>query len=143
MNKNEVNFELNLLPVISLLAVCISFLLLTAIWVNVGTLDIRQAVGEQAEKEKDAPTLWVEVSSKGGVIMTVKNLKTKFRNIKGSAEDIKSEELAALMTKAKEDHPELETAMVIPSQGTAYQHLIKVFESLKAAEIKDIGVSPI
>ncbi|NJN23297.1 MAG: hypothetical protein HC810_01375 [Acaryochloridaceae cyanobacterium RL_2_7] len=42
MESKETNFELNLLPVISLLAVCISFLLLTAVWLPIGTLDIKQ-----------------------------------------------------------------------------------------------------
>ena len=50
--NKDVNFEINLLPVISLLAVCISFLLLTTVWIHIGTLDVKQALGEATEQEK-------------------------------------------------------------------------------------------
>ena len=143
MQHDDSNFEINLLPVISLLAVLISFLLINAIWVNVGSLDIRQAIGESAEKAKDTPTLHIQVTPKGDLSVTVKNLKSRFKNIKvsGGKKDFKT--LPGFLEKVKKTHPELVTATVVPHETTKYQDLIQVFENLKKSEIKDIGVSPI
>jgi len=143
MDNEEMNFELNLLPVISLLAVCISFLLLTAVWVNIGTLDIKQAIGESAELAKETPTLRIEVTSKGKIVANIKNLKSKIKNLQVGTSDKDFENFNAFIIDVREKHPELVTATVVPSQATKYQSLIKVFETLKTNQIKDIGVSPI
>ena len=47
-NKKHLDFELNLIPCIDLLSVCICFLLLTAVWLQVGSLSVKQAIGGQS-----------------------------------------------------------------------------------------------
>jgi biopolymer transport protein ExbD len=67
MKKNKhLDFEINLIPCIDLLSVCICFLLLTAVWLNVGSMNVKQAVGGQsaAETEKK-PLLWVFMGAGG------------------------------------------------------------------------------
>lgn len=46
--KREINAELNLTPFIDLLSTCICFLLLSAVWVEVGSIDIKQSHGSSA-----------------------------------------------------------------------------------------------
>src|SRR4051812_41051685 len=46
--KRSLDAELNLVPFIDLLSMCICFLLMTAIWVEVGSLQIRQILGTDA-----------------------------------------------------------------------------------------------
>lgn len=143
MEHEDANFELNLLPIISLLAVCISFLLLTAIWVNIGTLDIKQAMGESSEKPVETPKLQIKVNAKGFFVLDILNLKSKFKGIVIKKVDSDLSAIADLIERVKTAHPEVTTAMVIPNKNTKYQSLIRVFEHLKSNEIKDIGVSPI
>ena len=57
-SKKDLNFEINILPILDILSVLICFLLLTAVWVQVGTLDTRQAIGDNtssAGKNPPAP----------------------------------------------------------------------------------------
>lgn len=51
MKNKSANFDLNLLPIISLLAVLISFLLLTTTWVHISSLNVKQSIGDQSTKE--------------------------------------------------------------------------------------------
>ena len=43
--KKGLNAELNLVPFIDLLSMCICFLLMTAVWVQIGVLDVKQGIG--------------------------------------------------------------------------------------------------
>ena len=71
-NKKHLDFELNLVPFIDLLSVCICFLLITAVWLNVGSLNVKQAVGGQsaAETEKK-PLMMVVLEATGEVNLEV------------------------------------------------------------------------
>ena len=52
-NKKSLDSELNLIAFISLLSVLICSLLLTAIWIQIGSMDVKQAVGgRQRERIK-------------------------------------------------------------------------------------------
>ncbi|MBY0385641.1 biopolymer transporter ExbD, partial [bacterium] len=70
--KKHLDFEINLIPFIDLLSACICFLLLTAVWVQVGTLDVKQAVGGQpASETPKKPTLWVSMGPAGELSINV------------------------------------------------------------------------
>ena len=72
--KRGLNPEVNLVPFIDLLSVCICFLLISAVWLNVGSLQVKQALGTAAE-EPPADLLDIEVSFIGqySVIYAVKH----------------------------------------------------------------------
>ena len=75
MNKKELNFELNILPILDILSVLICFLLLTAVWVQVGTIDTKQAIGDNtATAAKNPPSIWVTVANDGVVTLSLRDL---------------------------------------------------------------------
>jgi biopolymer transport protein ExbD len=49
--KRDINAELNLTPFIDLLSTCVCFLLLSAVWVEVGSIEIKQSHGTAAAAE--------------------------------------------------------------------------------------------
>ena len=63
MSRNTKNFDyqLDLTPFISLLSVCICFLLLTVAWFQVGALSVKQAIGAKGQgiDEGDKLYLWI------------------------------------------------------------------------------------
>lgn len=63
------NFDLNLVPFIDLLSTCITFLLATAVWVQVTTLQVDQAIGNidglDAEVVDKPPPLTVHLRGDG------------------------------------------------------------------------------
>jgi biopolymer transport protein TolR len=146
--NTDVNFEINLLPVISLLAVCISFLLLTTVWIHIGTLDVKQALGEASEQEKteEPPALWVTFEESGDVILQMKNVKNKaFAKAVRFARP-KNDEFKTLENYAaslKDRLPEVKMALVFPDRTTPYDSLIKTLDLLKKSEFSDLGIAPL
>jgi biopolymer transport protein TolR len=75
--KKHLDFEVNLIPFIDLLSTCICFLLLTAVWLNVGVLNVKQAVGGQpASETAKKPTLWAAVGGTGEVAVEIRILRS-------------------------------------------------------------------
>ncbi len=50
--KKSLDFELNLTSFIDLLSTCTCFLLITAVWIQVGSVEIKQSHGTEAAQEK-------------------------------------------------------------------------------------------
>jgi biopolymer transport protein ExbD len=144
-NKN-IDFELNLLPVISILAVCISLLLLTTVWINVGVFNVSQALGTESDSKSITSTLWLEFENDGSIQMTVKaGDKTKARwTVKGLSNQRADLDRAVEFTaRIKKSSPDINTALVMPAPESSYQDLIAVMDSLKKNAIKDIGIAPL
>src|ERR1700722_7430882 len=68
------NFELNLVPFIDVLSTCICFLLVTAVFINLGAFHVSQAVGSEKTKEKQA-SVTASLGSNGDIRFEVKDLR--------------------------------------------------------------------
>lgn len=146
--KKESNFELNLLPVISLLAVCISFLLLTTVWIHIGTVDIKQAIGEPQEQKatEEPPSMWVSIFSDKRIVVSFKGEGTSEKHkmvVKASGSDFNWSALNRITERAKTKFPKLTTALVLPDQSTKYKDIVKLVDELKKAQLPDVGVAPL
>ena len=144
----EVNFEINLLPVISMLAVCISFLLLTTVWIHIGTLDVKQALGEASSTEPnpEPPALWVTFEPSGDVVLQMKNVKnpslTKAVRFASPHRD-SFKTVESFTASIKEQIPEVQMALVFPDRETPYESVIKTLDVLKASQFSDLGIAPL
>lgn len=146
--KRHLDAELNLIPFIDLLSVCICFLLLTAVWVQVGALEVKQAIGGQSvtETTKKA-SLWVNVSSGGDVVMELRDSRTasQFAKQKIQALDGKVDlaSVESLIAKVKKLEPEISTALIQPQAETMYESLVELMDQFKKLGIGDLGVVPL
>lgn len=50
--KKELDLELNLTPFIDLLSTMVCFLLITAVWIEIGMVEVKQSNGTEAPAEK-------------------------------------------------------------------------------------------
>lgn len=148
MAKREENFEINLLPVISLLAVCISFLLVTAVWVHIGSMEVSQAVGQSDESTtQKTPAVEALFSSNDILLVRIKNIQ----NWKGSSEyrfeaqknGIFDWDRIENLFKSIKLNSEVKTLLIFPSTQSVYENLIKLMDSGKKLGLTDIGISPI
>ncbi len=140
----DLNFELNVIPMIDILSVCICFLLMTVVWVQVGALKASQSMGGQAQAEqKQKPAVWLSALQNGAVKVEVKNVaKSKaFNQVVAVNDDGRA--LKALLTQLKRLVPELDSGIVLPSQLTAYSDIVLVMAQLQQAGIKNVGISPL
>lgn len=147
-SNEKLNFDLNLVPFIDLLSVLIIFLLLTAVWVNIGAINVKQALGsEGSTDQKNPPSLWVTFEPSGDVKIELKDLEAskspkeiRVVNI-GSRVDVES--LEEMTVSLKQQNPEINTALLMPTQSTKYQDMIAVMDKLRKVEIRDLGVAPL
>jgi len=146
----HLDFEINLIPCIDLLSVCICFLLLTAVWLNVGSLNVKQAVGGQsaAETEKK-PALWVMMGQNGDLNFQVQDSKRVPPNLaklrlQGTADGkANTPELVKLIEQLVAVEPALKTALIQPQAASAYEDIIALMDEIKKKGLTDLGVAPL
>lgn len=142
-NKKELNFELNLLPIFDVLSVCICFLLMTVVWIQVGSIDTTQAVGGQSQEEtKKAPSVWVTFDENSNVTFSFQNAGKSYRDftLKNQQGQVN---LARVESQIKSFDKDLQIALLMPAANTSYDSIIQVMDLFKQAGIKDVGISPL
>jgi biopolymer transport protein ExbD len=147
--NRHLDFEINLIPCIDLLSVCICFLLLTAVWLNVGSINVKQAVGGQsaAETEKK-PLIWVFMGEGGQLTLDIQeasSIPAAMRKVMVPGLDGKANlaELNRTIGKLKEQEPRLKTALIQPQAGSAYEDIIALMDEFKKVNVIDLGVAPL
>lgn len=144
-NKKSLDVELNLLPVFDVLSVCICFLLMTVVWIQVGQVKTSQALGGQSQAEtKSPPSVWLTVDEKANVVLSFKHVKGNVGDqiIGNSKGQMNLESLKNRILTLSEKH-KFEIALLMPAQNTSYDSIIQIMDTLRGANIKDVGLSPL
>lgn len=140
--KKHLDFEINLIPCIDLLSVCICFLLLTAVWLQVGSMNVKQAIGGQAAADTPKkPQLWVNMGVDGEMTLNIKestSIPRKLASIK-----LKIVDLAKTLTQLKSLDPKLNTVLIQPRAQSEYDEIIALMDEFKKAGLTDLGVVPL
>jgi biopolymer transport protein ExbD len=148
-SKKHLDFEVNLIPFIDLLSVSICFLLITAVWLNVGSMDVKQAVGGQAQEDtKKSPLVWIRMTADGDLDLEVQQsslVPASLRKIRVAQLDkqVNFEGLEKALTNLRQVEPSLNTGLIQPTASTAYEQIIDVMDKMKKAGMNDLGVSPL
>lgn len=148
-SKKHLDFEVNLVPFIDFLSVAICFLLITAVWLNVGSMDVKQAVGGQAQEDtKKSPLVWIRMTPQGDLDLEVQqsslvpaNLR-KFR-VAQLDKQVNWEGLEKALANLRQVEPALNTGLIQPTASTAYEEIIDVMDKMKKTGMTDLGVSPL
>ena len=147
-NKKDLNFELNLLPVFDILSVCICFLLMTAVWVQVGSMNASQSMGGQKAEKKNPPTVWAYMNPGGQVTLNFKDVP---RTVKGSKSmsfpgvkgQINWAAVISAIGSLEKQVPDMRTALIMPSTKIEYADIIQLMDQMKKLGIKDVGITPL
>lgn len=146
-HKKSLDFEINILPILDILSVLICFLLLTAVWMQVGTIDTKQAIGDNtASAGKNPPSLWITVAKDGALTISLRDLPktTQLENqIQKTADGINWNALEMKLQTLKKQWPDLKTGIVRPSAQTSYKDVIRLMDQLKASQFEGVGLSPL
>ena len=144
-NKKSLDVELNLLPIFDVLSVCICFLLMTVVWISVGSVNTSQALGGQSQAEtKTPPSVWLTVDEKSNVVLSFKHTKSKIGDqvIRSENGTLNFGLLENRINSLAKSH-QFEIALLMPAKNTSYNNIIQIMDSLKAANVKDVGLSPL
>lgn len=147
-HKKHLDFELNLVPFIDLLSVCICFLLMTAVWLQVGSMDTKQAIGGQSAAETPKkPTMWINLAKENSVEIEVKDAtvaknltRVKVQSVEGK---VNWEKLDAIVGQLRSQDPALVTALIRPQATSIYEDIIDLMDRFKKQGVINLGVSPL
>lgn len=147
--KKGMNFELNLIPFIDVLSVCICFLLVTAVFINLGSLHVNQAVGSQKlEQEKPKGSVTVTLADTNDVRIETKDVRAKqgapvnvmIRNNKGQIDFDRIEKWVETFAA---NYAGVKTVMIMPNPRSKYNDLIQLMAQFKASSMDQIGIAPL
>ncbi len=147
--KKNMNFELNLVPFIDVLSVCICFLLVTAVFINLGSIHVSQAVGsEKLDETPSKGSITVSMGGQGDVRFEVKDVKgftgdLNLVTVKGSGGKVnfaKTEEwIKAFSTR----FADVKTVLLMPNPTSKYDDMIQLMAQFKANSVDQIGIAPL
>ena len=141
--KRTLVTDVNLVPFIDLLSVCICFLLMTAVWVQLGVLEIKQTQGTSASVGKDGFEIGVvlldtqsvrmELKKNGRVIKKQKITGTSLDSLQSSIQEV-TQKFRSLSKK------QVASAILTPHQSVNYGHLVAVMDTLRRNKVTSLGV---
>lgn len=135
-SSNSMNFELNLVPMIDLLSVCICFLLLTAVWTQTATLQVDAGTrantarkSSQTTSAKNELEVVIRISNKGEWVVLQKSGKSFLfgRN------ELKDGSFLASVQEAQ-------FVTIAPQHGVAVQDVVTTIDVLKSAKIPKVQI---
>jgi len=146
-SKKDLNADLNLTPFIDLLSTCVCFLLITAVWIEIGTVEIKQSHGTEASSTK-SDTYDLDVVFMGANKARL-NLKKGGRRVRKI--DVTDESFDGFITKLntlvetkvltfKNKPVTVASATVTPRSTVNYGDLIRTLDVLRRNQIVNIGV---
>lgn len=146
--RKKMSFDLNLVPFIDVLSTCICFLLITAVFINLGTVNVKQAMGDgqSLSKEKDPASMMIRLSDDGTIGFTLKNVKNDRGHetiVRAANEGINWSQTDSILLRIRTKHPEIQTALLLPSQHSKYEDLIRFMDQLKKGSIANVGIAPL
>jgi biopolymer transport protein TolR len=142
--KRNSNVDLNLVPIIDLMSVCIIFLLITAVWTQVSMIQIGSSIyGKKNTDEKSEPPPKAEVPfrldvRKDGYHVVIGRNQMSFPKVGG---DYDNDKLTVELKKIKELYPEKADAVITVLDELPYDSLIKGMDALLVAGFPEISVA--
>lgn len=139
------NIELNLVPVIDLMSVLITFLLITAVWTQVSMIQIGSSLYGKKSDTQPNPTpppsadvvLKVDVKE-NGYVLTVGKQVISLPSQGGQFDDAG---LVAQLQRVKQLYPDKVDAVVSVADAMPYDQLIKAMDNCLTAGFSAISVA--
>lgn len=145
--KKELDAQLNLTPFIDLLSTCVCFLLITAVWIEIGTVEVKQSHGTSAATEKkETFDLDLVFKTPQEITLNLKKNGKRVQSMKVAAETQEdtlvqlNEAIVSKVLTFKNKTIEIATATVTPRSTVDYGNLISAMDILRKNQIVNIGV---
>ena len=139
--RKSLDAAINLVPFIDLLSCCISFLLITAVWVNLGSVEAKTPQSSSgADGERDTETkVTLTLTSSGCVLARSTGEEAQLPRIAGQLDEQGlSRQLAMVRAALPKQHD-----MTVRSQDSVhYADLIKTMDLARGAQFSNIQVTP-
>jgi biopolymer transport protein ExbD len=144
--KRDLNIEVSVINFIDIMAVCIFVLLMTAQWLHIGTMNVKQAIGGQPVKATaKQPTLWAYIQTDGAIHLQLQDAPIRIGKIQIKGTDGRPDlvKLDRELETLKARVPALNVALVQPKANTVYEDVISLMDHFKRLGFNDLGVAPL
>lgn len=142
--KKQVNVELNLVPFIDLLTCLICFLLMAAVWVQIGKISVTQsgqgAPTEQTPEDRQRLNLVVAITPQG-FLLTGNGQTLEGGDILKKDNQYDYERLGQKLKEVRGLFPDKNDIVVMSEDSIKYQDLINTMDVCLANEFPNISVS--
>lgn len=143
--SREANVELNLVPFIDLMSVCLIFLLITAVWTQVSMIQLASSIYSQKTSDKPlSPPPFSEV------ILRVDVVPEGFRLLLGttlssipkmSDGNYNKGNLIAKLKEIKQRYPDKIDSLASVRDNVYYKHLIEAMDALLIAGFPQVSIT--
>lgn len=146
--KKNMNFELNLVPFIDVLSTCICFLLVTAVFINLGAFHVSQAVGSEKMQSKDKPkgSVTASLGGRGEIrfeVKDVKGMKNSLVTITGEQGKLNFARTEEWIKSFSSHYKDVKTVLIMPNPHSKYDDLIQLMAQFKQSSMDQIGIAPL
>ena len=141
--KKPLDANINVVPIIDLMAVTISFLIMTAVWTQIGRLQVAQSAGaasdEQQEEQKTVPVTLLVTESEAR--LTVGSAPPEvFPFTRTSTKQLDLAKLVAKLKEIKATLPDQSNITVQAEDAVRYEDLVKVIDECVGAGMPNVSV---
>lgn len=143
--KKPLDVAINLVPFIDLMAVTISFLIMTAVWTQIGRLQVAQSGPSDSAQtdpnEKPPPEVRV-LASPTEVRLVVDNVDSGVwpMDRSGPGGKLNLAPLAAKLAQVRTDIPLQQTVIVTPNDKLKYEDLVRLIDEASGAKYENVSV---
>lgn len=150
--RKSLNADLNLVPFIDLLSVCICFLLMTAVWTQIGALPLHQTHGTSPLGGDATYDLDAKFTGPSTLAFTLKKAGVKTRSFQFKADSIPllleqinagfEKQLSSAIGKAGPNPGKLiGSVLITPHPSVVYGDLVTTLDLLRKFQITNLGVT--
>ena len=141
----KANVDLNLVPFIDLMSVCIIFLLITAVWTQISMIQLGSSIYSQ--KTSDKPVTPPPFSE---VVLRVDVVPDGFRLVLGLNKlfipklpngDYDKKTLIGQLNRAKKQYPDKVDGVASVRDNVYYKHLISAMDALLIAGFPQVSIT--
>jgi biopolymer transport protein TolR len=142
-DEKSISVDLNLVPFIDLMSVCIVFLLLSAVWTQVSMIQIGSSIyGKRTDDEPIKPPPRAEVPlrldvKRDGYVLILGRSTLVLPKINGEYDGTR---LAAELKKAKEQYPDKTDGYVTVQDDLEYELLINGMDAMLTAGFNEVTI---
>ncbi|HMU41340.1 MAG TPA: biopolymer transporter ExbD [Pseudomonadota bacterium] len=141
--RKSLDAAINLVPFIDLLSCCISFLLITAVWVNLGQIEVKtpqRQSGDPSERNIDTDVkITLTLSPSAVVIQRSTGEQTELPRIEGHIDERGLNQQLALLRTAL---PKQYDMTVLTHDSVNYLDLVRTMDLARGAQFSNIQVTP-
>lgn len=147
--RKSLDAEVNLVPFIDLLSMCICFLLMTAIWAEVNVISLKQLLGTEAvETQGKNFEVTIRLNGQNSIILDISEQGKKLNPIQIQGETMQamlpqlSQHLTTFMSGIAAADAVV-TGRVVPDVAVPYGELVSVLDTLRGNGVTQLGVVPV